>query len=50
MITMQGKDHLVCLQGGLLLILLVQHLEGDIAGDRGGRGKKGGDDGPVDVQ
>ena len=49
MITVQGKDHLVRLHGGVL-ILLVHHLEGDIAGDRGGRGKKSGHDGPVDVE
>ena len=49
MVAMQGKNHLVRLQGGLLLVLLVQHLEGDVAGDGGGGGKELGDDGPVDV-
>ena len=49
MVAMQGKNHLVRLQGGLLLVLLVHHLEGDVAGDGGGGGQELGDDGPVDV-
>ena len=31
MVAVQSKNHLVRLQGGLLLALLVQHLEGDVA-------------------
>ena len=49
MFAMQGKNHLVRLQGGLLLVLLVHHLEGDVAGDGGGGGEELGDDGPVNV-
>ena len=49
MFAMQGKNHLVRLQGGLLLVLLVHHLEGDVAWNGGGGGQELGDDGPVDV-
>ena len=49
MVAMQGKNHLVRLQGGLLLVLLVHHLKGDVAGYGGGSGEELGDDGPVDV-
>ena len=49
MVAMQGKNHLVRLQGGLLLVLLVNHLEGDVAGDGRGGGEELGDDGPVDL-
>ena len=49
MITVQGQDDLVCVQGGYQPVLLVHHLELDVARDGGGGGEESGEDGPIKI-
>ena len=50
MITVQTKDELVRLKDGHQPILLVHHLELDVAEDGGGGGEEGGEDGPIKIE
>ena len=50
MITVQTKDELVSLEDGDQPVLLVHHLELDVAGDGRGGGEESGEDGPIKIQ
>ena len=49
MITVQTKDELVRLKGGDQPVLLVHHLELDVAGDGGRGGEESGEGGPIKI-
>ena len=49
MIAVQGKDDPVRIQGGHQPILLVHHLELEVAGDGRGGGEESGEDGPIKI-
>ena len=49
MVAVQPKDELVCLEGGHQPVLLVHHLELDVARDGGGGGEESGEDGPIKI-